>query len=461
MPVFEGSPLIAKDTATKTTTTYCDAPSLITNASKVCLGTGILTIPYACCPESGGGYLFAVFGLFLVACWNLWVTGVLVDSANFADVFDGDEVEKDLPNSNPNPNPNPNPNNNKIFSSAPTYSKLAYITLGGAKAMHLIDVIFVSFLFGISTSYQVGIEGFVDGIFGYIPSNDELHGVPAFEDGSVDWIVPTPSNTKTDHGLGLYWTLAVLLPLCIIPPNMSFLAKFSAAGLGAIFLSFALIIVYGIEQLGNGNVKGVTFHLNDLYPNTFTNLSHFFGIATFSFGIPPLAFQLRSSLEPKLRRTEFLPSIKKSLGLVFGTYILLGVFVAMLFHNVGVKGDILKNLPPGSTTNFINVLMILVCLVSYPLCAVPATQTLESKIFGSSDGGGLRRRLLVRGPFVMLTTLVGSKVPGFVDIGEDFGGLPRHKSNQTKVIQHPKNFKQKLTTSKFVFVWLSRLPLIL
>jgi len=75
--------------------------------------------------------------------------------------------------------------------------------------------------------------------------------------------------------------------------------------------------------------------------------------------------------------------------------------------------------PTPGEANIIRALMILVCLVSYPLCAVPATQIIESRLPRSEDRNnsiGLKRRILIRTPFVLCTTAVGGLVPGFVDI---------------------------------------------
>ena len=258
----------------------------------------------------------------------------------------------------------------------------------------------------------MGIGGFVDGIIGSdqeIASSYHLHlpyGVLHYNGGFL------PSNNS--QWIRLAWTALILIPLSCWAPDMSYLSKFSAAGLSAIGISFALIISFSFSSMGPSSA----IDFGDLFPSRLTNASHFFGISTFCYGIPPLTFVLRDSLPKALRRTHFLPSIKRSLDLVFLTYLLLGVGVAYLYRSPGVEGDILKNLPDGSSATIIRGLMILVCLVSYPLCAVPATQILESKLFPNSNdaAGGLRRRIIVRVPFILISTAVGGCVPGFVDI---------------------------------------------
>mgnify|MGYP000147126427 FL=1 len=282
------------------------------------------------CSNHGGGYVFSALGLYAVAAWNYYIVCVLTDCAKHARVEDKSMIVQV---------------GNKLFEAAPTYSKLAFVTLGGESALHAIDIIMVVFLFGVSTSYQVGVGGFVDGIFGYKSSND-LHGVPAFEDGQVGQVEEKISGALiADPGIGMVWTIGILVPLCCYSKDMGFLSKFSAAGLFAIIISFVMIIFYGLTALSEPTYTPLV--IGDLYPSNFTNASHFFGIATFCYGIPPLTFMLRDSLAPSLRETHFLPAIRTSVRNVFWAYICLGVSVACLFHGVGVQGDIIKNLPDG------------------------------------------------------------------------------------------------------------------
>jgi amino acid permease len=84
-----------------------------------------------------------------------------------------------------------------------------------------------------------------------------------------------------------------------------------------------------------------------------------------------------------------------------------------------LKGDILQALPSGSPlTLAVRASMIVVCLVSYPLCLVPASEVIEDMLLDSYLQPFLcsftALRLSIRVLLVTTTTLVAAKIPSFV-----------------------------------------------
>ena len=120
----EKTPLFANDdtSAEEQSNTSNTSKALVINASKVCLGSGVLTMPYACSMNHGGGYLFSAFGLYLVAQWNYYITRILTECADVATTT-------------------LSPKSNGMFRAAPMYSKIAFVTFGGDRAIHAIDII--------------------------------------------------------------------------------------------------------------------------------------------------------------------------------------------------------------------------------------------------------------------------------------------------------------------------------
>lgn len=157
------------------------------------------------------------------------------------------------------------------------------------------------------------------------------------------------------------------IPLCCVP-NVGVLAIFSLIGLICLIVSVIAIIVYGVISYG-GEVAQDPFgpisftnaddHLasggNDshthlpLWPETLSSMSSFIGVATFCFGLCSLAFPVEESMRNK---NEFGKAVVWSLIFVWFLYVLLGDVGAILYvHDpVGIKGNILSNLPTDSFT---------------------------------------------------------------------------------------------------------------
>ena len=110
----------------------------------------------------------------------------------------------------------------------------------------------------------------------------------------------------------------------------------------------------------------------------------------------------------------------KALTMVFVFYVVFGDGTLLLLTPDGaapITGDILQSLPAASLmASFVRLSMTFVCLVSFPLCMVPASEVIESKCFHSTRSNRTPFPLLVatRVGLVGLCTAVAALVPSFV-----------------------------------------------
>jgi amino acid permease len=151
--------------------------------------------------------------------------------------------------------------------------------------------------------------------------------------------------------------------------DISFLSKFSAIGLIALALSFGVISAEGIKE--NGWVDLNELLTLNLWPESLSAASSWFGVVVFGYGVVPVIFNVRESMA----NPQFI-SISTSVGL--GT-----AYVGYLFASNGVRilfskshsfdGDVLQALPNSEIALAVRLMMTFVVTVTAPFIVVPVS----------------------------------------------------------------------------------------
>ncbi|GMI06916.1 hypothetical protein TrVE_jg13049 [Triparma verrucosa] len=343
--------------------------STVANLSKICVGTGVLALPYS---FAQGGVLCSVFGLAVIAVWNSYSISRLLKCEEII-VSMGFQRRGDVG----------------------TFSAIAKEAVGNV-GLSLVDYTIVIMMVGVCISYQVAAAGFL--------VND-----PTLSFG-------TAANTVL--------TAVVLLPISCVP-DIGFLSKYSVMGLGAIVISFLVIFYHGYTEYGLSGFGDVP--VSTLYPDSLTNLSHWYGVSCFCFGISPMTFNVKDSMsEPSTMNS----ACRVALLVVFLSYCVIGDGTLLLLTPdgaPGITGDILQSLPAASLmASFVRISMTFVCLVSFPLCMVPAAEVVEGKLFmtgKNSEPTPVHLRVMTRSVLVAVSTTVAALIPSFVLIVSLIGCL--------------------------------------
>mmetsp|Transcript_25394 Transcript_25394/g.53523 ORF Transcript_25394/g.53523 Transcript_25394/m.53523 type:complete len:511 (-) Transcript_25394:193-1725(-) len=392
------------------------------NLAKTAAGTGILALPYAC---KQGGLLLFVFGMFLIAFWNVYCMKQLCDALEYlvrlaetpiacsddtispveegqttkssrcSDIFGRCKHDQfSIKFRNPPP------------EGTSSFSKLGWYALGDL-GLWSIDIMMLMLLSFITIAFEVAILSFVE---------------------------PTPFNTGEKLLDGIILGL-VLVPFCIVD-DLSALSKLSRMGLIVLGLTMLVIAWYGLKghhdieyeytttggTIGSGETdnynenKGSPFNLFPL--NGIEGVSKWFGCIVFSFGIVPLTFNFRESMaEPeKLPRTAMI-----SMSLVGVCYIIIGLSFLYLFPNI--ENDLLAEIPStGLLATTTRLAMILVAMASTPLLVVPCGEIIEGKITKSANTNGRTAApsktlmIIIRTCILLVTVSIAVKLPGFVSV---------------------------------------------
>ncbi len=241
-------------------------------------------------------------------------------------------------------------------------------------------------------------------------------------------------------------SLLVVLPLSLRP--FSFLSYTSVAGLCALGLAFLVLIAHGALSQG---ADATTPSPPSPSPSPWRaaslvlatdphGLAEFFGVASFCFGIAPLAFPIQQAMRLE-HAGRFPAAVRWSMASVAGLYILLAEAVAVLYP-APLPSNILLVLPAGSLlATAVRALVAVVCLLSYPLALVPLAESMEKAVAraarghargpvddaetaplrpgaaaasGSTSASTLPRlRLVVRAGLVVASAVVATVVPCF------------------------------------------------
>jgi amino acid permease len=218
--------------------------SSVVNLIKICIGTGILALPYsfAC-----GGLLTAPLFLALVARWNAFSVDRLLSCERLV--------------------PPPLPASPGCSQGGKPCCSLGDVARGafGRGGRYLVDCTIATLLVGVCISYQVAASSFMlsDPLlsFGSSASNSGLLFVP-------------------------------LLSLCLFS-NIASLSKFSFLGLLSIAFSFVVITIHGVSENG---FRGFSEPTVPLLPPSLSTFAVYYGTASFCYGITPVTFPMKSSM---------------------------------------------------------------------------------------------------------------------------------------------------------------------
>lgn len=179
----------------------------ILNITKLCIGTGVLAIPFA---ATEGGLVFHIIGLCFIAMWNSYSVHRLLESRSYIKNFKTsleandslDDEQKEAPK-----------NTNE-------FGYVTWHAFGGV-GLQIVDSIMIMLMLGIIIAYEAAILGFVQA-------------------------TPFTSGSKTIDAI---FMLVLISPVLLVP-NYESIAKISALGTGLIAAIFLFIGSYGLHKNG-------------------------------------------------------------------------------------------------------------------------------------------------------------------------------------------------------------------
>lgn len=292
------------------------------NLSKLCIGSGILALPFA---AERGGVLTMPFLIALVGLWNVGACQLMI-SCKRACTNSGD-----------------------IYRTPPevtsTYSQIAFCA-GGWPAVYLTDFCIVVTLMGVCVTYLITFMTLV-------------------RDIGITW-----------SPLGLALLSAALVYPSSCSTDISKLTFISFSGLVVLILAVFALVVFGLHDFGD-DITRDPFGRLSLLPLDGDSFASATGIAVFGFGLPSLAFPIEESMKTP---GDFLKASWYTVLFVWIIYTVVGVGVSMLFvHDPrGISSNVLTNLPADSiSAHIVRLLMSLVCVSTFPLAFIPPAEMME------------------------------------------------------------------------------------
>jgi amino acid permease len=397
----------------------------MTNMTKTCMGTGCLALPYA---AQEGGALLYVFGLFGIALWNVYASKRLCDCWELL-FFMKDGDTKDSTTRGHTSIQNGNGNENVVSTgdaagagdiptsttSASTSSRpltppppqgtaalgtIAWYALG-PMGLVVLDALTVLLLMGIIVAYNDAIRSFLQG---------------------------TPFTTDNDV-LDAIFIAFLIAPLSVVP-DMGYLTKTSAAGLGVLGAALFIVAAYGVYNNHDDTHETTTTMAEtslQWFPRQgLAGVSHWFGCTVFGFGIVPLTLNFRESMAEPAR----LPyATLFALLLVAALYIVIGIGLLALYPNI--ESDVLSQLPrEGWLPVVTRLAMVVVVVATAPLLIVPCAEIIEGKLLlhgtpAAGPGPGEqqqhppiseRSKVVVRFGICFVTVAISVGIPEFVGV---------------------------------------------
>ena len=296
------------------------------NLSKLCVGSGILALPFA---VDKGGLLLSPFLIACVGFWNGLSCDLMIASKRHM-----------LRNGLITPS--------EVSS---TYSQIAYCA-GGWSAVYLTDFCIIVTLLGVCITYLIT----------YMTLLGDIQAMP-FE----TWELACGS-------------ILLLVPLCM-SSDVSSLSFISLAGLLILMMAIAALALFGLHDYGNVIVDA-PFGSLTFFPKSMEDLSTCVGIISFGFGLPSLAFPVEESMKEP---SEFWKASRWALIFVWAMYTVVGDGIAVLFEHDprGISSNVLTNLPIESNiAHFVRILMAIVNLITFPLTFIPPAMMIERVLAG-------------------------------------------------------------------------------
>lgn len=298
--------------------------SATVNLSKLCIGSGILALPYA---AQKGGLLFTPVIIGVIAYWNMIACEQIIECKNLSQ-----QMNYTIPN--------------EVNS---TYSRIAYCALGWP-GVRITDICIVVTLLGVCVTYLITFSSMLE----------EIPGIPFSASQLIAFsvLIVYPMSCYTD---------------------VSKLTSFSLLGLVCLIGGVVSIVCFGLYLFGEDVILTGNIDL-PLFPQSITDFSTFVGIVTFGFGLPSLAFPVEESMA---RPSEFYIAARWAVIFVWIVYFCMADGVSILFvhDDRGIASNILKNLPTYSFLgNVVRIAMAFVCLLTFPLTFIPPAQLAEQAL---------------------------------------------------------------------------------
>ena len=162
------------------------------------------------------------------------------------------------------------------------------------------------------------------------------------------------------------------------------------------------------EWVGFADVR----HLN-LWPESVSAASSWFGIVVFGYGIVPFIFSFKDSMKDP---NDIDLSTKIGLGIVYLGYLFVSDCVRILYSPThSFDGDVLQALPDSMISSAVRLLMIAVVCVTAPLIAVPCGEMIEGKL-NNDQNSSLHHQIWIRISLCGICMILAAFVPGFVHV---------------------------------------------
>eukprot|EP00525_Craspedostauros_australis_P010877 CAMPEP_0198121308 /NCGR_PEP_ID=MMETSP1442-20131203/31738_1 /TAXON_ID= /ORGANISM="Craspedostauros australis, Strain CCMP3328" /LENGTH=500 /DNA_ID=CAMNT_0043780091 /DNA_START=125 /DNA_END=1627 /DNA_ORIENTATION=- len=319
----------------------------IVNIVKLCMGTGCLALPYS---AQQGGLLLNCVGMFAVATWNTSCVERFCDCQDKLIFLES--IERQTANEHTLASSSPHPPR-----ATATLSKVTWRTMGWVGVV-MVEIIQIFFFTGVIVAYQDACRSFLK---------------DASFSSNSDWVDAS--------------VLAVIMASLSVVPDLGYLTKVSALGIGVLMVTLAVTTAYGISEAidGDGDDEMATASagtdveenpLSLLPDDGLVGMSTWFGCIVFSFGIAPLTYNFRESMaEPK----KLVSTTQVSVLAVAAMYVVIGVSLWALFPQI--SGEVLHELPQeGILPTVTRVSMLIVVLVTAPLLIVPCGELFEGKM---------------------------------------------------------------------------------
>lgn len=243
----------------------------------------------------------------------------------------------------------------------------------GKKCWLIILICVAASQFCFATSYAVFIAKY--SIQSVLEFTDFFRNFNEAKNLNESWKVCTRGDI-VNYSLDYYKLYALALPLLLVPlalfRKMDWLGRFSILGCAAIVCALGIVC----------SLFGDTFSMPKVDVK-FDNFAVFLGGGLFAFeGIGLVVPILRSMKTPS--KFPFVCYISMAItGIV---YIAFGTFGALLNPNLGVGKMILSAIEPGTKTNFVYGIYIIVLTMSWPLAMQPCTAIMQKLIFPQNSG---------------------------------------------------------------------------
>ena len=230
-----------------------------------------------------------------------------------------------------------------------TYSQIAYAAFG-INGSRLVDTCISVTLLGVCTTYLIAAS--------------QMMSTLPYTSLSIDtWII--------------------LIALVVFPMSsmktVDSLARVSFWGIILLLLSVLVVVVFGIS-IFYGQEAGEVEEYSKTYPfmpNGYEGILNYIGTATFCYGQCSIIFPVEESMKD---RSLIMTAVVYCLIFVWSIYVFVGDFVAVLYIHEpnGLQSNILLNLPANSfVSQLVSLLMVGVCILSYPLTMFPAATTVR------------------------------------------------------------------------------------